>query len=220
MSRMTEEERQSFFKATRMSIKHKCDNPDCEKPIVGCLTYNGSQGREFCSRECYNAVDGKSKIGKKEHLVSDEEEVKKKKKSSDDEEEEDETPKKKKKSSDEDEPVKKKKKKKKSSDEEEPVKKKKKKVVDEDEDEPKKKKVASKSGNPFREGSVIAEAFDLCLAGTTRKKLNQFAESKDVGATRILSCMKAEEYRDTKWKYSEDDSGTIIITKKKAAAAE
>jgi len=147
--------------------------------------------------------------------VADEEDVKKKKKSED--EDEDEKPKKKKKKSsdddDDDKPKKKKKVKKDDDEEEDKPKKKKKKDDDDDDDKPKKKK--SKSGNPFREGSVIAEAFDLCVAGTTRKKLNRFAEEKEVGVTRIFSCMKAGEYGGVKWKYTETDDGDISIKLKK-----
>ena len=72
MAKMTAEERDAFWKLSHVSVSHKCDNPACLKPIVGCLTYNGSRSREFCSRECRSVIDGPDGVStspKKEKVV-------------------------------------------------------------------------------------------------------------------------------------------------------
>ena len=83
-----------------------------------------------------------------------------------------------------------------------------------------KKEVAANktSRNPFRAGSAIAEAWEMCYAGTTKAKLLKFCEAQEVGPTRVFACMKAGAYGEEKWKYKEDESGNIKIVFLKAKA--
>lgn len=126
----------------------------------------------------------------------------KKKKAREEEEEEEEAPKKKRKSSDD-------------GDEEEAPKKKKKKSSDDGDDEKPKKKSSGNGKNPYREGSAGYDVFEMAVAGTTRKKILKYCDEKDIAPNRLLRELKLGEFRDVRWKYTEDEDGAIKVTIKK-----
>lgn len=187
-------------------VKFKCDNPSCKRPIASTMVYRGSSGQDYCSNACYEACEGPSGIKHKKGTSASmaKEEVKKKKRSEEDE------PKKKKRAVEDDEP---KKKKKKPADDDESESKPEKKKKSADDDEPKNK--SSNSNNPYRSGSAGYEVFEMALAGTTRKKIVKYCEENDIAPARLLRELKLGDFRDIKWKYTEDEDGAIKVTVRK-----
>ena len=199
-------------------IKYKCDNPACQKPIASTLVYRGASGNDYCSNKCYEDCEGSPVKSKKKGSSAMAKEDTKKKKAREEEEEEEEAPKKKRKSSDdgdEEEAPKKKKKKSSDDDEEEAPKKKKKKSSDDGDDEKPKKKSSGNGKNPYREGSAGYDVFEMAVAGTTRKKILKYCDEKDIAPNRLLRELKLGEFRDVRWKYTEDEDGAIKVTIKK-----
>lgn len=200
MAVMSVEERQEFFKRTRLSVKTKCDH--CGTPITSTLSYGGTKGREYCQRSCLAQAEPTQVVhsSRKDKPMTDEAPKTT------------EAPAKKKGKAPVEVPVAKTKK----AAKEDAAPATKKKAAKEEAPAAKTKKAEAPaanatSKNPFRAGSAIAKAFDLCYAGTTRAKLKKFCEDQEIGATRVFACMKAGAYGDRTWKYKEDEDGSIKV---------
>jgi hypothetical protein len=226
----------------RGRYKHRCDS--CGRVIISSLIYGAVNGKEACTESCKNNLNKEAEkenmlFAKKKSKDADEEEVEKSEaeessESAEESESESEKPKKgakvkktakkekeapakkrgrpAKKDKDEEEEEKPKKGKKAVKEDKKP----KKKSKDDDDEKPKKTRestVGTKT-NPFREGSFVAEAFEMAKEGCTVKAMKKFCEKKEVDYGWTLARFKKEEKRGVEWKFTLDDSDMKIKLKK------
>lgn len=69
----------------------------------------------------------------------------------------------------------------------------------------------SKIVNPFREDSAIATVFDMAVSGTTRNKIERYADRHDLNVHRIFHVLRTGEYGNSRWEYKQDVSGNVKL---------
>lgn len=233
MALLTPQELKKLPFYIRNRHKHKCDF--CRRVILSSLIYGAVDGKEACSESCKNNLNTQAEkdnmlFANKKKKDEEEDEKSEVSESSESSESSSESEKKTDKNKKAVKPGKKEKaapakkagrpagkKKNEEEKEEKPAKKDKKedkKSSKKDKEKKTRESTVGTAKNPFREGSMVFEGFEMAKEGCTVKAMKKFCEKKGKDYNWLMARFKKETKRGVDWKFTIDEDDMKIKLKK------